>query len=71
MMQSRTSVIAMLLAASLSGCAGMTRQQQETAIGAGVGGAAGYGLSGGSAAGTLGGAAVGGIVGHEWREWRD
>jgi osmotically inducible lipoprotein OsmB len=67
----KTSVIAIFLTAFLGGCAGMTRQQQETAIGAGVGGAAGYGLSGGSAVGTLGGAAAGGIVGHEWREWRD
>jgi osmotically inducible lipoprotein OsmB len=70
-MHLRAFVIAMFLAGSFSGCAGMTRQQQETAIGAGIGGAAGYGLSGGSAAGTLGGAAAGGVVGHEWRDWRD
>lgn len=54
---------AMLL--GLAGCAGMSRQDQNTAIGAGVGAVGGAVLTGGSAVGTVGGAAVGGIIGHE------
>ena len=54
---------AMLLA--LSGCAGMSTQGKNTAIGAGAGAVGGALLTGGSALGTVGGAAVGGIVGHE------
>jgi osmotically inducible lipoprotein OsmB len=52
-------------AAGLTGCAGMSRQDKSTAVGAGVGAVAGSVLTGGSAVGTLGGAAVGGLVGHE------
>jgi osmotically inducible lipoprotein OsmB len=51
--------------AALTGCSGMTTQDRNTAIGAGVGGVAGAALTGGSALGTVGGAAVGGVVGHE------
>jgi osmotically inducible lipoprotein OsmB len=54
-----------LAVAGLTGCAGMSRQDQNTAVGAGVGAVAGSVLTGGSAVGTLGGAAVGGMVGHE------
>ncbi|OIQ78379.1 lipoprotein [mine drainage metagenome] len=54
---------AMLLA--LGGCAGMSTQDKNTAIGAGVGAVGGAVLTGGSAVGTVGGAAVGGVVGHE------
>jgi osmotically inducible lipoprotein OsmB len=50
---------------SLSGCGGMTRQDRNTAIGAGVGGVAGSVLTDGSALGTVGGAAVGGVVGRQ------
>jgi osmotically inducible lipoprotein OsmB len=53
------------LAASLTACGGMTRQQQNTAIGAGVGAVGGSVLTGGSTMGTLGGAAVGGIIGNQ------
>jgi osmotically inducible lipoprotein OsmB len=49
----------------LAACAGMTQQEKNTAIGAGVGAVGGAILTGGSTAGTLGGAAVGGVVGHE------
>lgn len=49
----------------LGGCSGMSAQDQNTAIGAGVGAVSGSVLTGGSAAGTVGGAAVGGIIGHE------
>ena len=53
------------LAISLSACSGMTRQQQNTAIGAGAGAVGGAVLTGGSTAGTLGGAAIGGIIGNQ------
>lgn len=51
---------------SLGACAdmGLTRSQQNTAIGAGVGAVAGSALLGGPI-GTIGGAAVGGLIGHE------
>ncbi len=54
---------AMLL--GLIGCAGMSAQDKNTAIGAGVGAVGGAILTGGSGIGTAGGAAVGGIIGHE------
>lgn len=49
----------------LTGCAGMSTQDKNTAIGAGVGAVGGAVLTGGSAVGTIGGAAVGGVIGHE------
>lgn len=49
----------------LAGCAGMSSQDKNTAIGAGVGAVGGAVLTGGSTVGTVGGAAVGGIIGHE------
>ena len=49
----------------IGGCDSMSRQDKNTAIGAGVGAAGGAVLTNGSAAGTLGGAAVGGLIGHE------
>lgn len=49
----------------LGGCAGMSNQDKNTAIGAGVGGVAGAVLTGGSAVGTVGGAAVGGLIGNQ------
>ena len=52
-------------ASALAACAGMTQQEKNTAIGAGVGAIGGSVLTGGSAAGALGGAAVGGVIGHE------
>jgi len=51
--------------AALTGCSGMTTQDRNTAIGAGVGGVAGGVLTGGSTLGVVGGAAVGGVIGHE------
>jgi osmotically inducible lipoprotein OsmB len=59
------NVAAVVLLAGLGGCAGMSQQDKNTAIGAGVGAVGGSVLTGGSAAGTVGGAAVGGIIGHE------
>jgi len=54
--------VAMLL--GLVGCAGMSTQDRHTAIGAGVGGAAGA-VMGGGVLGTAAGAVVGGVIGHE------
>lgn len=60
------SAVALVLSVmGLSACAGMTQQEKNTAIGAGVGAIGGSILTGGSAAGTVGGAAVGGVIGHE------
>lgn len=50
---------------AIVGCSGMTQQEKNTAIGAGVGAIGGSVLTGGSATGTIGGAAVGGVIGHE------
>lgn len=55
--------VAVLL--GLGACSGMTRQDQNTAIGAGVGAVGGAVLTGGSAIGTVGGAAVGGVIGNQ------
>jgi len=49
----------------LGGCAGMSTQDKNTAIGAGVGAVGGAVLTGGSAVGTVGGAAVGGLIGNQ------
>jgi len=57
--------LAVCAVVSLSACAGMTRSEKNTAIGAAVGGVAGSALTGGSALGTIGGAAAGGLIGHE------
>lgn len=58
-------LIAAFTMASLAGCANMTPQQRNTAIGAAVGGVAGSVLSNGSGIGTVGGAAVGGVIGNQ------
>jgi osmotically inducible lipoprotein OsmB len=57
------AAVVVLLAAS--GCGSMSPRDQNTAIGAGVGGVAGAVLTGGSTVGTVGGAAVGGIIGNQ------
>ena len=62
-----TGVIATMLFI-LGGCAGMSNQDKNTTIGAGVGAVGGAVLTGGSPAGTIGGAAVGGVIGHEVTE---
>jgi osmotically inducible lipoprotein OsmB len=59
------SVFATALFVAMTGCAEMSKQDKNTAIGAGAGAVGGAVLTGGSAAGTLGGAAVGGLIGHE------
>ena len=60
-----SSLLALSMVAGLGGCAGMTTQDRNTAIGAGVGAVGGAVLTGGSPIGTVGGAAVGGVIGHE------
>lgn len=59
------NVAAVTVLFGLGGCSGMSTQDRNTAIGAGVGAVGGSVLTGGSAAGTVGGAAVGGVIGHE------
>ena len=59
------SAIAVVTMLGLGGCAGMTAQEKNTAIGAGVGAIGGSVLTGGSAVGTAAGAVVGGVIGHE------
>ncbi|MEO8204048.1 MAG: glycine zipper 2TM domain-containing protein [Betaproteobacteria bacterium] len=58
-----TTALAVLL--GLGGCAGMSQQGRDTAIGAGAGAVGGAVLTGGSPLGTAAGAAVGGLIGHE------
>ena len=58
-------VVATSVLLGLGGCAGMSRQDKNTAIGAGAGAVGGAVLSGGSAVGTAAGAVVGGVIGHE------
>lgn len=59
------ATVAATMFLGLAGCAGMSNQDKNTAVGAGVGAVGGAVLTGGSAVGTVGGAAVGGIIGHE------
>jgi osmotically inducible lipoprotein OsmB len=58
------SMLAIVLLASLSGCANMSSRQKDSAIGAGVGAAAGALITGGWI-GTAVGAGAGAVVGHE------
>jgi osmotically inducible lipoprotein OsmB len=58
------SAVAAAMLLGLGGCAGMTTQERDTAIGAGVGGVAGAAVGGG-VLGTAAGAVVGGVIGHE------
>lgn len=53
------------LVLGLSACSGMSQQDKNTAIGAGVGAIGGSVLTGGSTMGTVGGAAVGGVIGNQ------
>lgn len=58
------SLILLAAIAALTGCAGMTQNQRNAAIGAAIGGVAGSVLTGGDTLGTIGGAAVGGVIGN-------
>ena len=59
------SAVAAATLLGLAGCAGMSQQDTNTAIGAGAGAVGGAILTGGSPVGTVGGAVVGGVIGHE------
>ena len=59
------SAVATATLLGLGACSGMTKQEQGTAIGAGVGAIGGSVLTGGSAVGTVGGAVVGGVIGNQ------
>lgn len=54
-----------IMTVTLAGCANMTHQQKNTAIGATLGGIAGSVLTNGSPVGTVGGAVVGGVIGNK------
>jgi osmotically inducible lipoprotein OsmB len=64
-------IAALALITSLGACSGMSRQDQNTAIGAGVGAVGGAVLTGGGTLGTLGGAAVGGVIGSQIESDKD
>lgn len=53
------------LALGLGACSNLSRQDQNTAVGAGVGAVGGAVLTGGRTIGTLGGAAIGGLIGNQ------
>jgi len=58
------TTIAAGLVLALAGCAGQSpREQRGTALGVGLGAAAGAIISGGDPGATLGGAAIGGVIG--------
>jgi osmotically inducible lipoprotein OsmB len=63
--RSMTIAASIALLAGLTACSGMSRQDQNTAIGAGAGAVGGAVLTGGSTLGTLGGAAIGGVIGNQ------
>lgn len=65
MQKFKFGAVAAVLLLGLAGCAGMSSQEKNTAIGAGAGAIGGAILTGGSGVGTVGGAAVGGVIGHE------
>jgi osmotically inducible lipoprotein OsmB len=60
-----TGMLAIAFMFGLTACSDMSRRDQNTAAGAGIGAVTGAVLTGGSPAGTVGGAAVGGVIGHE------
>lgn len=59
------SAVAAAILLGIAGCSGMSTQDKNTAIGAGVGAVGGAVLTGGSGVGTAAGAVVGGVIGHE------
>ena len=59
------TAVAAAMMFGLGACSGMSAQDKNTAIGAGVGAIGGSGLTGGSTGGTAAGAVVGGVIGHE------
>ena len=67
MFRTRSPILAaaaVAIAMSLTACGGMSKRDQNTAIGAGVGGVAGSVLTDGGTLGTIGGAVIGGAIGN-------
>lgn len=60
-----STITAVLLISTLSGCGTMSTRGKSTAVGAGIGAVGGAILTGGSAIGTVGGAAIGGVIGNQ------
>jgi osmotically inducible lipoprotein OsmB len=60
-----TTLTSLALVLGLSACAGMSKREANTAVGAVVGGVVGAAATGGSTVGTVGGAVVGGAIGNE------
>ncbi len=60
-----TALLGAVVLVTLSACSGMSTQERNTAIGAGVGAVGGAVLTGGGAVGTVGGAVVGGVIGNQ------
>lgn len=65
MQRSALGALAVFLLLGLAACSGMSTQDRNTALGAGMGAVGGSVLTGGSTAGTVGGAVVGGVIGHQ------
>jgi osmotically inducible lipoprotein OsmB len=61
------SAVVVVMALTVSGCAGMSTQDKHTAVGAGAGAVAGAVLTGGSTVGTVLGAAAGGVIGNQMK----
>jgi osmotically inducible lipoprotein OsmB len=61
----KTTCTAALLLLSLTACSNMSQRDQNTAVGAGVGGVVGAILTDGSPIGAVGGAVVGGVIGDK------
>lgn len=61
----KCAVTVVLTLMALGGCANLTPQQRNTAIGAAAGSVAGSILTGASGLGTVGGAAIGAYIGNQ------
>ena len=59
------TVLAGVLAISLSACAGMSHRENSALVGTAVGGVVGSVVTGGSPIGAVGGAVAGGVIGNE------
>ncbi len=59
------TTLALAAVIALGACSGMSKRDESTAVGAGVGAVGGAVLTGGSAVGTVGGAAVGAVIGNQ------
>ena len=59
------TAVVMTVLFAVGGCAGMSRRDQNTAAGAGIGAVGGAVLTNGNPVGVIGGAAVGGVIGNQ------